>query len=128
MASANLRQAASTRCRSPVARKSNSSPRITASTSVAASGPPRTSPSGPSWFLLDPAARGRGLGGALLDTALDYCRDHGAERVFLLTIAGLDAAHHLYRKAGFVLTAEEPVRQWGIEAVEQRFDLHITSR
>ncbi|MFL6112813.1 MAG: GNAT family N-acetyltransferase, partial [Catenulispora sp.] len=76
---------------------------------------------------LDPSQRGRGLGRRLLDTALDYCRAQDADRVFLLTIAGLDPAHHLYRKAGFELTAATPGHQWGIDLVEQRFDLELRS-
>ncbi|NUP48365.1 MAG: GNAT family N-acetyltransferase [Catenulispora sp.] len=75
------------------------------------------------WFILDASQRGQGLGRRLLDTALDYCRAQDADRVFLLTVAGLNPAHHLYRKAGFELTGATPGRQWGVELVEQRFDL-----
>src|SRR2546423_3881579 len=75
------------------------------------------------WFLLDPAQRGRGLGRRLLATALEYCHEQDADRVFLMTIAGRDTAQHLYRKAGFELTSSTPAHQWGIDLVEQRFDL-----
>lgn len=77
------------------------------------------------WFLLDPGQRGRGLGRDLLDTAMRYCRAQDADSVFLLTIAGLDPAHHLYRKAGFEHTHSMPGRYWGIDAVEQRFQLTL---
>ncbi|MFF7247216.1 GNAT family N-acetyltransferase [Embleya sp. NPDC008237] len=75
------------------------------------------------WVILDPAARGRGVGGALLDTALAEARRRDAVGVYLWTIAGLDASRHLYDRAGFTLTEEHPARAWGIDAVEQRFDL-----
>jgi GNAT superfamily N-acetyltransferase len=74
------------------------------------------------WFLIEPGERGRGLGRTLMDTAMDYCRAQDARGVFLLTIAGLDPAHHLYLRAGFRLTAATPARQWGIDLVEQRFE------
>ena len=57
------------------------------------------------WFLIDPGQRGKGLGRMLMDTALAYCREQEAVGVFLMTIAGLDPAHHLYLKAGFTRTA-----------------------
>ncbi|MFI6982069.1 GNAT family N-acetyltransferase [Embleya sp. NPDC050154] len=77
------------------------------------------------WVILDPAARGRGVGGALLDTALVEARRRDAAGVYLWTIAGLGASRHLYDRAGFTLTEEHPARAWGIDAVEQRFDLKL---
>jgi N-acetylglutamate synthase-like GNAT family acetyltransferase len=75
------------------------------------------------WLLLHPELRGRGAGRRLVETSLDYARRRGFPGVFLTTISGLDAAHHLYRQAGFELTSSEPVSKWGIETHEQRFDL-----
>ncbi|MEU0935108.1 GNAT family N-acetyltransferase [Embleya sp. NPDC005971] len=75
------------------------------------------------WVILDPAARGRGVGGALLDTALAEARRRDAVGVYLWTIAGLGASRHLYDRAGFALTEEHPARTWGIDTVRQRFDL-----
>jgi GNAT superfamily N-acetyltransferase len=78
------------------------------------------------WFLVDPSQRGHGLGRRLLDTALGYVRSRGFRSVFLWTIAGLAPAHHMYLQAGFTLTENRPGRQWGIDVVEQRFDLELT--
>ncbi|MER8101394.1 GNAT family N-acetyltransferase [Kitasatospora sp. NPDC094016] len=77
------------------------------------------------WVLLDPVARGRGLGGRLLETALEEARARAYEGVLLWTIAGLDAAHHLYAKAGFELTVSRPARRFGLDTVEQRMDLRL---
>ncbi|RAY12248.1 GNAT family N-acetyltransferase [Actinomadura craniellae] len=78
------------------------------------------------WFLLDPSARGQGLGRRLRDVALDFARAQGYRSVFLWTIAGLAPAHHLYKEAGFTLTTRHPVRKWGIETFEERYDLPLT--
>jgi len=75
------------------------------------------------WVLLDPAARGRGLGRDLLARALGEARERGYDGVYLWTVAGLDAAHHLYEQAGFRTTVERETRKWGIDTVEQRMDL-----
>ncbi|MQS12836.1 GNAT family N-acetyltransferase [Streptomyces kaniharaensis] len=77
------------------------------------------------WVILDPVARGRGLGRRLLETALDEARARSYEGVLLWTIAGLDAAHHLYAKAGFELTVSRPVHKFGLDTVEQRMDLRF---
>ena len=75
------------------------------------------------WLLLHPDLRGRGAGRGLVETSLAYARERGFPAVYLTTISGLDAAHYLYRRAGFELTNSEPVSKWGIETDEQRFDL-----
>jgi N-acetylglutamate synthase-like GNAT family acetyltransferase len=75
------------------------------------------------WLLLHPDLRGRGAGRKLVDTSMDYARRRGFPGVFLTTISGLDAAHHLYRRAGFELTETVPAHKWGIETQEQRFDM-----
>lgn len=54
-------------------------------------------------FFVDPAARGRGIGGRLLDTAIAILEERGATRVRLLTATFMHAAHALYRSRGFVL-------------------------
>ena len=77
------------------------------------------------WLLLHPDLRGRGAGRALVDTAMAYARERGFPAVFLTTISGLDAAHRLYRDAGFELTSSVPVTQWGIETEELRFDVRL---
>jgi N-acetylglutamate synthase-like GNAT family acetyltransferase len=75
------------------------------------------------WLVLDAAVRGRGVGRRLVQVSLDYARERGFPGVFLTTVSGLDAAHGIYRKAGFELTGSSPVAKWGIETEEQRFDL-----
>ncbi|MCF2530915.1 GNAT family N-acetyltransferase [Yinghuangia soli] len=77
------------------------------------------------WVVLDPAARGHGVGRALFEAAMGEARERGYQGVYLWTIAGLDAAHHLYKSAGFRVTHSEPARKWGVDAVEQRMELRF---
>ena len=77
------------------------------------------------FFIVDDAHRGAGIGERLMQVALEFCRQAGYRRVFLTTFAGLDPARKLYERHGFTLTDEHPDRTWGVEVVEQRFDLRL---
>jgi GNAT superfamily N-acetyltransferase len=77
------------------------------------------------WFITSDEARGRGVGRSLLDTALGFCRERHRGRVHLSTFAGLEAARHLYEKAGFRLVQQQRGAQWGREVDEQRFELAL---
>jgi GNAT superfamily N-acetyltransferase len=73
-------------------------------------------------FIVSDAARGRGVGGRLLDAAMAFCCARDYDRACLWTFEGLDAARHLYEKAGFGLVHPQRGRQWGTEVNEQRFE------
>jgi GNAT superfamily N-acetyltransferase len=75
------------------------------------------------WFITAADIRGTGMGNALLNAAIDFCRSRGYDRVYLWTFEGLDAARHLYEKFDFRLVAQQRGTQWGAEVVEQRFEL-----
>lgn len=75
------------------------------------------------YFLIHPSCRGLGLGRALLDRAIGFCREAGYRSVFLWTAEGLEAAAHLYTSAGFVLTEKKTHSPWGREITEQRYEL-----
>lgn len=75
------------------------------------------------WFIADGSTRGCGLGGRLLSSATDFCRQRGYRRVYLWTFAGLEAARHLYEKSGFQLVQQQRGSQWGAEVEEQCFEL-----
>jgi GNAT superfamily N-acetyltransferase len=79
------------------------------------------------WFLLDPAARGIGLGTRLMREAIAFCEEQGYRRVMLWTVAALTAAARLYRAAGFTLAEERPGRRWGVDVIEQRYERQIWS-
>lgn len=78
------------------------------------------------WFLLDPRARGHGLGRRLVREALDFCRAAGYQSVYLWTVTGLDAAAHLYLAAGFQkIETKPPETLWGVDLSEERYDLTL---
>lgn len=81
------------------------------------------------WVVLSPAVRGRGLGRRLLGEMLAFAEDHGYRRVWLETFSELEAAAHLYRDHGFVVTSADTAPRWGREAITmQRYELELEAR
>ena len=77
------------------------------------------------WFMVDPAAQGRGVGRRLLDAGLGFCGARGYSQIYLWTFAGLDAARRLYDDAGFQVVEEQEDDQWGKTMREQRMVLQL---
>jgi GNAT superfamily N-acetyltransferase len=78
------------------------------------------------WFIVDPQAQGRGIGGRLLSKAVAHARDACFTHLSLWTFKGLDAARALYERAGFVLCEEAADARYGTVVVNQRFVLELT--
>ncbi|GIM94838.1 GNAT family N-acetyltransferase [Paractinoplanes toevensis] len=76
-------------------------------------------------LILDPAARGTGLGSRLVDTCLAYAREVGYQSMTLWTTDALGAARNLYLRRGFRLTREEPQRRFGTDLVGQTYELAL---
>jgi GNAT superfamily N-acetyltransferase len=77
------------------------------------------------WFIVDPDYAGKGIGGLLIDEALEFCRKLNYRRVYLWTFQGLDPARHLYEKNGFKMCKEHEDTQWGVSVLEQMFELQL---
>lgn len=76
-------------------------------------------------FLLVPEARGLGLGRLLLDTCIAYARDRGYRMIRLWTHESHEAACALYARAGFSCVSSIPVRSFGVDLVEQTWELTL---
>jgi len=77
------------------------------------------------WFLVAPSARGAGLGRRLLKEAVAFAEGRGYRAIILWTVRSLEAAGHLYHKVGFRVVEEKPGRMWGVEVVEERYELAL---
>ncbi len=75
------------------------------------------------WFLVDPAARGFGLGKKLLHEAVAFCAESGYQSIILWTVSALAAAAHLYHSVGFKKVEEKPGRRWGVDVIEEKYEL-----
>jgi len=70
-------------------------------------------------FLLEPEARGIGLGRWMLETCLDHAREAGFARMRIGTFESHRAAGRLYARTGFDCVAARAVRRYGCDLVEQ---------
>jgi len=76
-------------------------------------------------LLVDPKARGLGLGAHLIDECVRFAREASYKRITLWTHSVLAAARHIYEKAGFTLTSSEPRHTWGKDVVAEYWDLEL---
>jgi DNA-binding MarR family transcriptional regulator/GNAT superfamily N-acetyltransferase len=76
-------------------------------------------------LLLDPKARGLGLGARLVDECITFARRTGYKKITLWTHRVLVAARHIYENAGFKLTRSERHRSWGKQVVGEHWDLAL---
>ncbi|GAA4754452.1 GNAT family N-acetyltransferase [Actinomycetospora chibensis] len=78
-------------------------------------------------LLVDPGARGHGLGRQLVTCCIDFARDAGYARLVLWTNEPLAAARRLYLDGGFRLTGEERHREFGAEVLGQSYALELNA-
>jgi DNA-binding MarR family transcriptional regulator/GNAT superfamily N-acetyltransferase len=76
-------------------------------------------------LLVDPKARGLGLGARLVAECISFARGAGYKKITLWTHSVLTAARHIYQKAGFTLTRSEERVSWSQPVVSEHWDLEL---
>jgi DNA-binding MarR family transcriptional regulator/N-acetylglutamate synthase-like GNAT family acetyltransferase len=76
-------------------------------------------------LLVDPAARGHGIGGRLVDTCVAFARRAAYAELVLWTNDVLAGARRIYERAGFELVAQKPHDSFGKQLMGQDWRLTL---
>ena len=76
-------------------------------------------------LLVEPSARGLGIGERLVDECTRFARAVGYSKIVLWTQSNLAAARHIYRKAGYQLVHSEPHHSFGHDLIGENWELAL---
>ena len=77
-------------------------------------------------LLVEPSARGLGIGARLVDECERFARAKGYRRIVLWTNSILLAARAIYARCGYVLTKTEPHESFGHQLVGETWELTLS--
>jgi DNA-binding MarR family transcriptional regulator/N-acetylglutamate synthase-like GNAT family acetyltransferase len=79
-------------------------------------------------LLVEPRARGAGIGARLVDECTRFARKAGYRKIMLWTNSVLTDARRLYQRAGYRLVAQERHHSFGHDLVGETWELNLRPR
>lgn len=76
-------------------------------------------------LIVEPKARGRGLGKRLVEECIAFARARGYRKLVLWTQSNLAAARKIYARTGFQRVKQQPHREFGVRLLGEYWELEL---